>query len=70
MTKTPVHELYVAIQAEGSRAGRPTVVVRTGVFSVKVVGAMLGNPAFTPKKPNTVSRTSLKFTTKTLKSKK
>ena len=29
MTKTPVHELYVAIQAEGSRAGRPTVVVRT-----------------------------------------
>jgi 7-carboxy-7-deazaguanine synthase len=26
---TPVHELYPAIQAEGSRAGRPTVIVRT-----------------------------------------
>lgn len=23
---TPVHELYPAIQAEGSRAGRPTVI--------------------------------------------
>jgi 7-carboxy-7-deazaguanine synthase len=25
----PIHELYYAIQSEGSRAGRPTVVVRT-----------------------------------------
>lgn len=28
MTKIPVNELYTAIQAEGSRAGRPTIVVR------------------------------------------
>jgi 7-carboxy-7-deazaguanine synthase len=26
---TPVHELYPAIQAEGSRAGRPTIIIRT-----------------------------------------
>lgn len=29
MLKNCVHELYPAIQAEGSRAGRPTIVVRT-----------------------------------------
>ena len=54
---TPVHELYRAIQAEGSRAGRPTIllgrpVVRIGVILEKVDGAMHGNPVSTLKRQN------------------
>jgi len=61
----PIVEIYTAVQSEGSRAGYPTVVIRTtgshiGVISVKEGGVILGIQVYTLRKVNLALMTLLK----------